>query len=246
MIAPRSGPTTARPAAHRVGAPSSSGGGGQVVEEPVEDDAGRLGVLQLVLDDPVEVSPEVVQVLGEFCGVAVERGEEGTVLGVHPLHRVLVERLAAQPAHGDGALEKGGDHPSSGRAVHRVVGAAAGVGTAHAGVQPVEPGGLPLAYHRVVAEHAPHAQEGVAQPAPGVGDEGGVVDEGGADLRVRGLQHGGADHGQRPARVVEEAAELRFRAEQGHFVGRSHGSCGHDGSPSVRGGTPPKRRSRRR
>lgn len=217
-----------------------------MVEEPVEDDAGRLGVLQFVLDDPVEVSPEVVQVLGEFCGVAVECGEERAVLGVHPLHRVLVERLAAQPAHGDGALEEGGDHPRPGRPVHRVVGAAAGVGTAHAGVQPVEPGGLPFAYRRVGAEHAPHAEEGVAKPAPGVGDEGGIVEEGGADLRVSGFQHGGADHGQRPARVVEEGIELRFRAEQSRLVGRSRGSGRHDESPFVRGGTPPKRRSRHR
>lgn len=217
-----------------------------MVEEPVEDDAGRLGVLQLVFDDPVEVSPEVVQVLGEFRGVAVERGEEPAVLGVHPLHRVLVERLAAQPAHGDGALEEGGDHPGAGRAVHRVVGAAAGVGAAHTGVQPVEPGGLPFAYRRVGAEHAPHAEEGVAQAAPGVGDENGVVDEGGADLRVSGLQHGGADDGQGPARVVEEAAELRFRAEQECPVGRSRGFGGHEGSPFVRAGTSPKRRSRRR
>nr|WP_307808101.1 hypothetical protein [Streptomyces oryzae] len=48
--------------------------------------------------------------LGEFPGVAVERGEEGPVLGAHALHGVLVERLTAQSAHGDCALVEGGDH----------------------------------------------------------------------------------------------------------------------------------------
>ncbi len=178
-----------------------------MVEEPVQDDAGRLGVLQFVFDDPVEVRPEVLDAFGEFCGVAVEGGEERAVLGVHPLHRVLFEGLAAQPAHRDGTLEEGGDHPGAGGAVHRVVGPATGVRAAHARVQPVEPGGLPLSYRGVAAVHAPHAQEGVAEPAPGMGDEGGIVDERRTDLGVRRLQHGRTDDGEGPARVVEEGVE---------------------------------------